>query len=76
MNTYLSGLTRFELEDLKVQLNLTQEEDQIFNDLAKGKSNVEISLHNHISTSSVTNKIRIIRSKIERVDAYRGIKLQ
>lgn len=67
MNTYLSGLTKPELEQLKVQLNLTDEEEQIFTDLSKGKSNVEISIHNNISTSTLTNKIKIIRHKIERL---------
>lgn len=67
MNTYLSGLTKPELEQLKVQLNLTDEEEKIFTDLSKGKSNVEISLHNNIATSTLTNKIKIIRHKIERL---------
>ena len=67
MNTYLSSMTKSEVVNLKDELNLTKSEDEIFNELSKGESIVEISLKNHISTATVSNRIKAIRRKIERV---------
>lgn len=68
MNRYLSQKIQPELDELKKQLNLTGIEEKVFDDLAKGRSNVEISYKEHICEATVSNRIHDIRKKIERLE--------
>ena len=43
LGKYLSSLTKPELELLKEQLNLSDDEEPIFNHLSKGRSKVAVS---------------------------------
>lgn len=64
LGKYLSSLTKSELEDLKGELNLTETEEQIFDLLAKGKSNTCVSESSCIAISTVANKVKGIKFKI------------
>lgn len=67
---YLSSLTKPELEDYKEQLNLTDDELEIFNFLCRGKNTTEISLKLNISSATVDRKIKTIKTKFERIKNY------
>lgn len=67
LGKYLSGLTKPELEDLKEKLNLTEEEENVFIGLSKGRSNMRIADDCLVSISTVDRKIRDISAKIERL---------
>lgn len=67
LGKYLSSLTKPELEVLKEQLNLTDDEELIFLQLSKGRSKIVISDNCKISISSVDNKIKAINLKIDRL---------
>lgn len=57
-----------ELDELKKNLNLTDVEEKVFDDLAKDRSIVEISMRQSISQATVSNRIADIRKKIERLE--------
>lgn len=67
LRTYINMLTKPELVILKDKLNCTYDEEKVIEYIAKGMSNVEISNKMCISTSTVSNKIKNIKSKIERL---------
>lgn len=67
LGKYLSSLTKPELEELKELLNLTDDEETVFNELSKGRSRVSVSDKCMVSCSTVSNRIRGIQSKISRV---------
>ena len=67
LRTYRNMLTKPELVILKDKLNCTYDEEKVIEYIAKGMSNVEISNKMCISTSTVSNKIKNIKSKIERL---------
>lgn len=67
LGKYLSSLTKPELEVLKEQLNLTDDEELIFLQLSKGRSKIVISDNCKISISSVDNKIKAINLKMDRL---------
>lgn len=67
LRTYLHLLTKPELVILKDKLNCTYDEEKVIEYIAKGMSNVEISNKMCISTSTVSNKIKNIKLKIERL---------
>ena len=64
---YLSSLTKPELEELKEQLNLTDDELEVFAELSKGRSKVCISDKCLVSVGTVSNRIKSIQSKVDRV---------
>ena len=64
---YLSGLTRPELDDLKQQLNLTDDEEVVFEELAKGRSISKVAENCVISPSTVSNRIIKIKEKLNKV---------
>lgn len=66
LGKYLSSLTKPELEELKDQLNLTEEEITIFDMLAKRKSIFEISDKTILSERTVKRRIKSFCEKIER----------
>lgn len=67
LGKYLSSLTKPELEELKELLNLTDDEETVFNELSKGRSRVSVSDKCMVSCSTVSNRIKGIQSKISRV---------
>lgn len=64
---YLSSLTKPELEELRELINLSDDEEPIFNELSKGRSKVAVANRCAVSTSTVDNRIKAIKSKINRV---------
>lgn len=64
LGKYLSSLTKPELEELKELLNLTDNEMEVFNQLARGRSIVEISTKCLVGTSTVDRRIRSINQKL------------
>ena len=67
LGRYLSGLTRPELDDLKYQLNLTDDEEKVFEDLAKGRSITKAAENCVISPSTVSNRSRKIKEKLNKL---------
>lgn len=63
----LSSLTKPELEELRDLLNLSDDEYPIFEELSHGRSKVYISDQCKICVSTVDNRIRAIRKKLERL---------
>ena len=68
LGKYLSSLTRPELEFLKDQLNLTDEEAIVFEQLSKGRSKIAAADKCMVSISTIDNRIRSINSKVSRVN--------
>lgn len=68
MGKYLSSLTKPELEEVKELLNLTDEQEAVFLQLSKGKSNIVIADNCRVSAPTVDKRIREIKSKLERLE--------
>lgn len=68
LGKYLSSLTKPELDRIKEQLNLTDEEECVFLNLSKGRSKLLTADNCKISLSTVDNRIRCIRRKMERLE--------
>ena len=68
LGKYLSSLTKPELEELKEQLNLTDGEEEVFVQLSKGRSKIQVSERCLISVSTVDNRIRGINAKLSRLN--------
>ena len=68
LGKYLSSLTKPELDKLKEQLNLTDEEESVFLNLSKGRSKLSTADNCKISMSTVDNRIRCIRNKMIRLE--------
>ena len=67
LGKYLSSLTKSEIEYLEEQLNLTDDEREVFEHLRKGRSKIYISEKCLISVSTVDNRIKAIKGKLNRV---------
>ena len=67
LGKYLSGLTKPELEEIRENLNLTDDEEMVFMQLSKGRSKTSISDNCMISISTVDNRIKAINKKIDRL---------
>lgn len=67
LGKYLSSLTKPEVERLRDELNLTEDEEIVFNKLAKGKSKVSIADECLVSVGTVSNRISAIQSKVNRI---------
>ena len=65
---YLSSKTAPELAILEEQLNLTDDEKIIFENLAKGRSNTKIAYDNSISVATLSKRIKAIKKKIDRIE--------
>ena len=63
----LSSMTKPELEELRENLNLTDDEDMVFMQLSKGRNKTYIADNCMISISTVDNRIKAINKKIERL---------
>ena len=67
LGKYLSSLTKPELEALKDQLNLTDDEEMVFCQLSKGRSNVTTADNCRVSLSFVDSRIKSISVKVNRL---------
>lgn len=67
LGKYLSSMTKPELEEIRENLNLTDEEEMVFMQLSKGRSKTSISDNCMISISTVDNRIKAINKKIDRL---------
>ena len=68
LGKYLTSLTKPELEKLKELLNLTEDEEETFSMLAKGKTLVEASMENKTSISTIKRRIDLIKRKVEKLN--------
>ena len=66
LGTKLSRLTKPELEELEKYLNLTDDEEMVFRELAKGKSRTAIADKCLVSASTISNRIKNIEAKMSR----------
>lgn len=64
---FLSSLTKDELEIIKDSLNLTDDEEAVFNELSRGRSKVAVADKCLISCSTVDRRIHDINQKLSRV---------
>ena len=71
LGKYLSSLTKPELEELKEQLNLSDDELEAFEHLSKNRSKVTIADKCLVSVSTVDNRIKSINKKIMRISKVR-----
>lgn len=67
LGKYLTSLTKPELEILKDNLNLTEDQLKIFELLVKGSGRDFISFKIMVSPATVGNRIAEINKKIERL---------
>ena len=67
LGKYLSSLTKPELEELKELLNLTDDEELVFCQLSKGRSNIMVSDNCRISISTVDKRIKSISFKLKKI---------
>lgn len=63
----LTSLTKPELEELRERLNLTEDEENIYNLLSRGRSNTYICDKCVLSSSTLDRKIKKIKAKINRL---------
>lgn len=68
LGKYLSSLNKPELECLKENCHLTDSEEKIFEDLAKGRSRVAIAEKYAMSNSVVSSRIHNMQQKINRLN--------
>lgn len=67
LGKYLSSMTKPELEEIRENLNLTDEEEVVFVQLSKGRNKTCIADNCMISTSTVDNRIKAITNKLNRL---------
>lgn len=67
LGMYLTSLTKPELEELRERLNLTEDEENIYNLLSKGRSNTYICDKCILSPSALDRKIKKIKAKVNRI---------
>lgn len=68
LGKYLSSLTKLELEELRENLHLTDDEELVFMQLSKGRSNILVADNCNVSERTVGNRIKSICKKIERLN--------
>lgn len=67
LRSYLSSLTKPELEELKEQLNLAEDEELIFDSISKGYTLKKIECVCNMSESTIIRKQERIYLKIEKI---------
>lgn len=67
LGKYLSSLTKPELEELKEQLNLTDDEEMVFLQLSKGRSKIVVADNCKVSLPTIDNRIKCINNKIRKI---------
>lgn len=68
LGKYLSSLTKPEIEELREQLNLTDDELEVFNALSKGRSKIRIADDCLVSVSTISNRTKSIWNKVNRLN--------
>ena len=68
MKLALSRMTKPELEKILQNANFTQDEENVFWLLARGKTITEISQLENVSERTVNRKIKDIRLKVSRLE--------
>lgn len=71
--SFLTSLTKSELEELKDELNLTDDEVLVFDQISHGRSIVATADRCNIATSTVSNRIKSISKKVSKV-SYPSLK--
>ena len=72
LGKYLSSLTKPELELIVKIANFTDDEQKIFELLAKDKSITQIATSLCVCERTINRRIKNIESKISKVGGYRG----
>lgn len=72
LGKYLSSLTKPELELIVKNANFTDDEQKIFELLAKDRCITEIAINLCVCERTINRRIRNIESKISKVGGYRG----
>lgn len=67
LGKYLASLTKPELEELKEQLNLTDDEEMVFLQLSKGRSKTVVADNCRVSLPTIDNRIRCINIKLQKL---------
>lgn len=67
LGKYLSSLTKPEVDELREQLNLTDEELPIFNELSKSRSKLCIAENCRVCVSTVDSRTKSIKKKLFRL---------
>lgn len=67
LGKYLSSLTKPEVDELREQLNLTDDELPIFNELSKGRSKFCIAENCRVCVSTVDSRTKSIKEKLFRL---------
>lgn len=68
LGKYLASLTKPELEELKELLNLTYDEEEVFNLISRGSSREQMAQKLSVSPSTVGDKITNINKKLIRLE--------
>ena len=71
LGKYLTSRTRSELEEVESALNLTDDELLVFKGLVRGHSITMIADHCDISSGTVSNRIKAIKYKLEKLEERR-----
>lgn len=74
LGKYLSSLTKPEVDELREQLNLTDEELPIFDELSKGRSKLCIAENCRVCVSTVDSKTKSIKEKLFRLKGGADLK--
>lgn len=67
LGKYLTTLTKPELEEIRELLNLTDDEEMIFLQLSKGRSNITVADNCKVSISFVDSRIKSINNKLNKI---------
>lgn len=68
LGKYLSSLTKPELDYLKTNLSLTDDEDMIFDLVSKNKSLTEVSMKTGFSVTTIKRRKNDILQKVGRLN--------
>lgn len=72
LGKYLSSLNKPEVDELREQLNLTDDELPVFNELSKGRSKLCIAENCRVCVSTVDSRIKSIKEKLLRLKGGAG----
>ena len=72
LGKYLSSLTKPELEEIVKNANFTDDEQKIFELLAKDKCITQIAIKLCVCERTINRRIKSIESKISKVGEYYG----
>lgn len=67
LGKYLSSMTKPELEQIKEQLNLTDDEEMVFVQLSKGRSKITAADNCRVSLSFIDSRIKSISIKVNKL---------